>query len=80
MPSDSNKIKKTGARFTPKKDKLEEDYKKFNLDIEHEAEYEFRKIQEDSDKLKKEAGKIGEAVERSINGKQPKPAKKKVNT
>ncbi len=63
-----------------KKDKLEKDYKKFNLDIEHEAENELKKIQEESDALKKEASKIGEAVERSINEKEPKATKKKVNT
>jgi hypothetical protein len=39
-----------------------------------------RKIQEESDALKKEAGRIGEAVERSIIRKQEQPAKKKVNT
>jgi len=63
-----------------KKDQLEKDYRKFNLDIEREAQSELKKIQEDSDALKKEAGKIGEAVEQSINRKQPKRAKKKVNT
>ena len=63
-----------------KKDQLEKDYKKFNLDIEREAENELKKIREESAALKKEAGEIGEAVENSINGKQPKHVKKKVNT
>ncbi len=62
------------------KDKLEKDYKKFNLDIEQEAENQLKKIQQESDALKKEAIEIGEAVERSINEKQPKADKKKVNT
>jgi hypothetical protein len=63
-----------------KKDQLEKDYKKFNIDIEHEAENELKKIKEESDALKKEAGEIGEAVERSINRKPPKQGKKKVIT
>ncbi len=59
---------------------MEKDFKKFNLGIENEAENELRKIQEESDALKKEASNIGEAVERSITRKQPQHAKKKVNT
>ena len=70
----------TGAAFLSKIDQLEEDFKKFKLDIEHEAENELKKIQEESEALKKEASKIGEAVEQSINQSKPKPAKKKVNT
>ena len=62
------------------KDKLEKDYKKFNLAIEQEAENQLKKIQEESDELKKEAARIGEEVENSINEKQPKAPKKKVNT
>ncbi len=62
------------------KDKLEKDYKKFSLDIEQEAENQLKKIQQESDELKKEAARIGEEVERSINEKQTKATKKKVNT
>ena len=67
-------------KSTSKKDQLEQDFKKFNFDIEHEVENGLRKIQEESDVLKKEAERIGEAVERSVNRNQPKSAKKKVNT
>lgn len=62
------------------KDKLEKDYKKFNLDIEEKAKNHLKKIQQESETLKKEAIEIGDAVERSINKKQPKATKKKVNT
>ena len=62
------------------KDKLDKDYKRFILGIQQEAENQLKKIQQESDTLKEEASKIGEAVERSINEKQQLAAKKKVNT
>ncbi|HUK85386.1 MAG TPA: hypothetical protein VLU95_05960 [Candidatus Acidoferrum sp.] len=62
------------------KDKIEKDYKKFNLDIEQEAENHLKKIHQESETLKKEAIEIGDAIERSIKEKQPNATKKKVNT
>ena len=67
-----------------KKENLEKDYKNFNSKIEQEAEEELKKIQQESDKLKAEAIKAGETVERNIKKDQPakqaKAIKKKVNT
>jgi transposase-like protein len=62
------------------RDKLEKDYKKFNESIQLEVENELKKIQQESDALKKEAVEIGEAVERSIKYNPTKRVKKKVNT
>jgi len=62
------------------KEKLEEDYKKFNLNIERIAEREIKKIQEETIALKEEASKIGEAVELSLKTNEQKTTKKKVNT
>ncbi len=63
-----------------KNPKLEKDYKKFNKSIEREAEDEIKKIQQETTALKEEAGKIGEAAERSIKANEAKTTKKKVNT
>jgi len=63
-----------------KKDKLEKDYKKFNKNIEREAEDEIKKIQQETIALKEEASKIGEAVELSLKTDEAKTTKKKVNT
>jgi hypothetical protein len=62
------------------KDKLEKDYKKFNMNIESIAEREIKKIQEETIALKEEASKIGEAVELSLKANEAKTTKKKVNT
>ena len=62
------------------KDKLEKDYKKYNLNIERAAEREIKKIQEETIALKEEARKIGEAVELSLKTNEQKTTKKKVNT
>jgi len=62
------------------KDKLEKDYKKFNKNIEREAEDEIKKIQQETIALKEEASKIGEAVELSLKTDEAKATKKKVNT
>ena len=62
------------------KDKLEKDFKKFNLNIERIAEREINKIQEETIALKEEASKIGEAVELSLKANEAKTTKKKVNT
>ena len=62
------------------KDKLEKDYKKFNMNIERIAEEEIKKIQEETIALKEEASKIGEAVELSLKANEAKTTKKKVNT
>jgi hypothetical protein len=59
------------------KEKIEKDYKKFNIDIEREAENELKKIQEESNDLKEAVIKIGETVDRSINEREQKAAKKK---
>jgi hypothetical protein len=44
-------------------DKLEEDYKNFNLNIERLAQAEIEKIRQATNTLKEEARKIGSAVE-----------------
>ncbi|MGA3061158.1 MAG: hypothetical protein ABSD92_12445 [Candidatus Bathyarchaeia archaeon] len=62
------------------KDKLEKDFKKFNLNIERIAEREINKIQEETIALKEEASKIGEAVELSLKTNEANTTKKKVNT
>jgi inorganic pyrophosphatase/exopolyphosphatase len=62
------------------KDKLEKDYKKFNMNIERIAEEEIKKIQEETIALKEEASRIGEAVELSLKANEAKTTKKKVNT
>lgn len=59
------------------KEKLEKDYKKFNLEIEREAENELKKIQEESNALRKEVSQIGETDERSPSEAEPKTTKKK---
>ena len=63
-----------------KKDKLEEDYQNFNLNIERIAAEEIKKIREKANAIKEEANKIGEAVELSLNERETKTATKKVNT
>lgn len=63
-----------------KNPKLEKDYKKFNKNIECEAEEEIKKIQQQTTALKEEANKIGEAVELSLKANEAKSTKKKVNT
>jgi hypothetical protein len=63
-----------------KKQKLEKDCKKFNKNIECEAEEEIKKIQQETTALKEEANKIGEAVELSLKANEAKTTKKKVNT
>jgi hypothetical protein len=60
-----------------KKEKLEKDYKNFNIKIEREAENEFKKIQEEGNALKQEVVKVAETLERSLNEKEPKATKKK---
>ena len=59
------------------KDKIEKDYEKFNLTIENEAENKLKKIQQESNQLKREASKIGDTVERTIQEKESKSSKKK---
>ena len=49
------------------KDKLEKDYQNFYLEIEHMAEEEVNEIREKASAIKKEASKMGEAVELSLN-------------
>jgi len=63
-----------------KKDKLDEDFKNFNLDIERVAEQEKEKIREETKTLKEEAKKMGEAVELSINSREEVATQKKVNS
>ncbi|MGD0644764.1 MAG: hypothetical protein ABSA75_07655 [Candidatus Bathyarchaeia archaeon] len=63
-----------------KKDKLEQDYKNFNMNIERAAEREIKEIREEINAVREEARKISEAVELSINEKEAKAVKKKVNT
>jgi uncharacterized protein YdcH (DUF465 family) len=69
-----------GAKLMSKKEKLEKDYKKFNQNIENEAEEEIRKIQQETLALKEEATEIGEALELDLKAKENKTTKKKVNT
>ena len=53
-------------------DKLEKDYQDLYLTIEHMAKEEVNKIREKTSAIKEEAGKIGEAVELSLNGAKRK--------
>ena len=49
------------------KEKLEKDYEKFNQNIERIAKEEVNTIREKISAVKDEAGKVGEAVELSLN-------------
>lgn len=62
------------------KEKIEKDYQTFNAELENLAEGEKRKIREKIETVKKEADKTGEDVERSLEKREAKGAKKKVNT
>jgi hypothetical protein len=44
------------------KDKLDQDFNNFNLDIERKAEEEIQKIRSDVNALKEQAAKMGEAL------------------
>ena len=62
------------------KEKLEKDYKKFNLEIERETENELKKIQEESNALREEVSHIGETAEHLPSKAEPKTTRRKVNT
>jgi len=62
-----------------KKDKLYQDYKNSNMNIENMAKREINKIHEEINSVKEEARKMSEAVELSLNEREVKAAKKKVN-
>jgi hypothetical protein len=47
-------------------EKLEEDFKNFNLKIERLAQAEIEKIRQETNTLKEEARKIGSDVERQL--------------
>ncbi len=59
------------------KEKLEEDYKKYNNDIECLAEEEIKRIQEKISSIKKQAEKVGEKAEISLEKSNTKEAEKK---
>jgi uncharacterized protein (UPF0335 family) len=62
------------------KDKIEQDYKNFTVEIEKLAEEEKRKIRDKLDSIRQEAEKTGEDVERSLEEREGNSGKKKVNT
>jgi len=59
------------------KNKIEKDYRNSNSKIRQMAEDEIKKIEADANQIKKEAEKIGEEVENSINESEGKAAKKR---
>jgi hypothetical protein len=59
------------------KKKIEEDYKKFENDINQMAQEELRKIREKASYARVEAEKIGEAVEQTLDEASEKREKKK---
>ena len=61
-----------------KKEKLEKDYKNFNMNIERDAEEEIKKIREKTNTIKEEASKMGEAVELSLMKKKRRQPRKKL--
>jgi predicted ATP-grasp superfamily ATP-dependent carboligase len=63
-----------------KKTKLDEDYKNFSSNIEHEAEEKIKAIEVETSALKEEVSKIGEAVESSLKATEKETGKKKVNS
>ena len=63
-----------------KKENLEKDYETFTLNIDQMAKEELQKIREKANAIREEAGKIGEAVELSLNQEKTKTVTKKVNT
>jgi hypothetical protein len=62
------------------KEKLEKDYLNFNQNIKQQVEEELKNIREKANAIKEEAGRMGEAVEASLNARDPKSVKKKVNS
>ncbi len=56
---------------------MEEDYKKYNSDIECLAEDEIKRIQEKISLIKKQAEKAGEKAEISLEKSNAKEAEKK---
>ncbi len=62
------------------KDKIDEDYKNFTLDIEHAVERDLAQIREESNALKRKADEVANAVESSIDTSEVKTAQKKVNS
>jgi len=73
-------MKRDGAVDMSGKEKIEKDYQTFSAELENLAEDEKRKIREKIDAVKHEAEKTGADVERSLEKREAKGAKKKVNT
>ncbi len=59
------------------REKIEKDYKESEKTIENEVNKEMTQIKKKANEIKIEAGKIGEAVEISINQKENDRHKKK---
>ncbi len=60
-----------------KREKLEEDYQKYNNDIECLAKEEIERIQEKISLIKKQAERVGEKAEISLEKSNAKQAEKK---
>ena len=60
-----------------KEDKIEKDYAALNVAIERLAQKEIKNIQQETNLLKDEVEKTGEAIENSINKTLMKASKKK---
>jgi hypothetical protein len=60
-----------------KKEKLEEDYKKYNNEIESLVEEEITRIRERINSIKMQAEKVGEKAEISLEKSSAKEAEKK---
>lgn len=60
-----------------KKEKLEEDYKKYNNEIESLVEEEITRIRERINSIKMQAEKVGEKAEISLEKSNVKEAEKK---
>ncbi len=60
-----------------KREKLEEDYQKYNNDIECLAKEEIERIQEKISLIKKQAERVGEKAEISLEKSNAREAEKK---
>jgi hypothetical protein len=69
-----------GEKSLSNRSKLDEAYKNSTLSIERAVQTEIEKVHQETDALKQEAAKIGEAVESSLNATQLKITQKKVNS
>jgi hypothetical protein len=60
----------------PKKTKIEQDYSEYTATIERKTREELNKINEKIERVKKEAEKVGEALESRVNKDESKEGEK----